>query len=311
MTQKKRDVHRLAVVALTLTVTLIVSGRTFGAAEPLCRWSFDTWEYDPYYIGIPGPTWYAPDLGSGAPINMNLMKWASSVAESPSGEGRSLNLNADPPEASYAFAEGAYHGSAKIEGLTAFTLTLWINVRDASGFFELPDKRILGDYAQGEGFYLSFGPKQLGHTVTPDHFRLRLNVDQISVYSDYTGGANQEWKFIAATYSSDATTSWGAFYEGAVHQAATELTGPQTFSLNRGPTDNLGFPPLRIGSENTVENYKLASWIDDVRIYGSALSLGEIEAIRVAGVPEPATMGLLAASSVVLLCRRRPSPRTP
>lgn len=45
--------------------------------------------------------------------------------------------------------------------------------------------------------------------------------------------------------------------------------------------------------------------IDDVFFFDEALTGAQVEAIRVAGVPEPSTLGLLALGSLALLRRGR------
>jgi hypothetical protein len=45
------------------------------------------------------------------------------------------------------------------------------------------------------------------------------------------------------------------------------------------------------------------AWIDDVRVYDHALTLSELEAARVAGVPEPCA-GVLCAGMMLMTTRR-------
>ena len=55
-------------------------------------------------------------------------------------------------------------------------------------------------------------------------------------------------------------------------------------------------------------NYQIPAWIDNVRVYNRALSLSELEAIRVSEVPEPSTFVLLGISAFGLFAwawRRR------
>ncbi len=126
-------------------------------------------------------------------------------------------------------------------------------------------------------------------------------------------GAAQQWLFVATTY--DGTTGDLTFYTGTEGDAASQLgdvfAGLEAFRIE--PTNGIFY----VGKTEAAPgaNTSLEGFIDDVRIYGSALDQSALEAVRLenlpsplagATIPEPASLTIAAVA--ILSCgaaRRR------
>ncbi|MCX7818634.1 MAG: LamG domain-containing protein [Kiritimatiellae bacterium] len=175
-----------------------------------------------------------------------------------------------------------------LDNLTAMTITGWYKSDGAfAGLARLVD-RAAPTVGAGE-WSLYFDP-------TPG--RLQLNLGGTTFFNT-TGDYWQtnKWIFFAVRFVGSSSVN---FFIGDTNTTASLLSstgGPVPANLGDGTRK------LTVGNrENLGRAFK--GCIDDVRIYDEAISDTNIEAIRVEGIPEPGTIGLLSLSSVLLIARR-------
>ena len=126
-------------------------------------------------------------------------------------------------------------------------------------------------------------------------------------------GFGQQWLFVATTY--DGTTGDLTFYTGTEGAAASQLgdvfegLAPFIVEMTNGGIFYVGKTEAAPASNTSLEGF-----IDDVRIYDSALDLSALDAVRlenlpalVATVPEPAglTLAILMMVTGATSARRR------
>ena len=154
------------------------------------------------------------------------------------------------------------------------------------------------------GFSFAFSNPSDG-TISANNFRLNLALGGAQGFSSYVSDAGQElsadnrWAFVAVTLGnealSDALDPLINFYIGGDRLANTVVSkGGSLFAGIANPgTLVANERDFRVGaqSEGVIS---APIWIDDVRVYNQALSLGNLERVRLANVvPEPATVVLL------------------
>jgi hypothetical protein len=274
------------------TVLLAVIPATASAA-PLLRYTFDE---------LSGS---ALDTGTAPLTDATLEGGATRSADTPGGFGSSLDLRNDSP-----VAHALEGDAADLDGLSALTLTTWLKVDiypklGASGNDRLMAKQ--GGGANFDGFSWNMNATPNDGPVGPDNFRLGLFLGGsggfVGAFSSDDATA-VEWAFLATTY--DSTSGTVAFYMGSVNSPVVLLGTPQVLGLNPGVIDGLsarfgvGFTDAAPASDLSAIGLQ-----DDVRVYGQALSVTELEGVRQSNVPEPNTISLLGLGSVVALGTRR------
>jgi hypothetical protein len=206
-------------------------------------------------------------------------------------------------------------------GLTAFTVTGWLNARDTQ-------------IGGGGNRVISTWPGEMGRTrggfevVQESNGRLRFSVNEapdfpgpgpFSTAGRLTidaGTSASNWIFFAITYdagdlgntfdglvnfyfgtaSAPATFDTSAFYDtGAILNVAAGKSG--TLTIGNFLTDVNARPTLGAGSR------VFRGLIDDVGFYSTVLTEDEIRAVQV--VPEPSTACLIAMGVAGLLVRRK------
>lgn len=247
--------------------------------------------------------WYKFDEGSGSSTansgtagssgNLSFQGSAtfSPAGESPAGTGYSLdNRTGSTMGGSGGGAQTAASFDA-LDSLTAMTITGWYKSDGAiAGLARLVDR---ADASVGAGQWsLYFDP-------TPG--RLQLNLGGTTFFNtsgDYW--VTNTWMFFAVRFIGGSSVS---FFVGDTATSATLLTSAGgTVPADLGD----GTKKLTVGNrENLGRAFK--GFLDDVRIYDEAISDTGIEDIRVAGIPEPGTIGLLGLSAAVLMVFRRRS----
>lgn len=205
----------------------------------------------------------------------------------------------------------AYHTADNdaVDSLQSFTLTGWFNTASTP----TNNLRIYHNSNQTGGFDL-----------IADSGTLRIGVNQNPTAGGIpsrTGAYNtlNQWVFFAVTYDGSAgATNNVHFYYGTKTSSITDQSD-SNLATDLGVTYNQGTAadetvPLSIGNQNvgTGTTYRpFDGLLDDMRIYGSktdatgALTMTELEAVRLSAIPEPGTAALLTASAVGLLLRRR------
>src|SRR5690606_2559303 len=181
-----------AVLAIGALATLATS--TVSAQTLLLRYSFDEAE---------GP---ALDTGSGIASPGTLQGGAARSSNTPSGTGSSISFLNDSP---YAHVLG--EDADKLDQLSQFTLTTWLNVNAyPSGNHRLVAKQAGGAFG---GFNWTMNAAPNDGAVGPDNFRLGLFIgnnvsaggsDFAAIYSTVDVDAHDKWVFLATTY--DGTT---------------------------------------------------------------------------------------------------------
>jgi Concanavalin A-like lectin/glucanases superfamily/PEP-CTERM motif len=277
-----------------LVAGLILAMAAQAQATLLVRYTFDE--------AISGTTTALNNGGSaGSAANGVFSGNATRTSSTPVGPSTaSLNLN---PNGGNDDTVGPSGDVNALDALSAMTVSTWINVQGDRSlpFYALAsDLHIVPSVAiQGWEFYYT----PVGNA----------NVMQLGLQVDATGkdatasvtAPNNSWVFIAAAW--DQASGQVKFYSGTpttpVAQVGTTLTG-----LTTTMTDNTGL--LRVGANETPTGNDRTpnAFMDDFRVYNTALSLGELQGVWFEMVvPEPSTILLLAVGGTLVWRRRRRS----
>lgn len=274
------------VIALATLVVLIP---TVASAAPLLHYTFDESSGD------------ALDSGDAPLTDATLLGGATRSSDTPSGQGYSLDLRDDATTYAYALEGDA----ADLDGLSALTLTTWLKL-DAytSGNNRLSAKQAAGSF---DGFSWNMNATTNDGPVGPDNFRLGLFLGGGGGFTFGFSNADAsatEWAFLAATY--DTATNTVAFYMGDENTPVSLLGTPQVLPLNPGIIDGMSalFGVGYTDAAPTADTSAIGLQ-DDVRVYGSALSLAELEAVRQENIPEPGSCVLLLMAAATLGWRWR------
>jgi hypothetical protein len=275
-----------------LVVALLPS---FAVAAPLLRYTFDE------------ASGNALDTGDAPASDGVLNGGAVRSSNTPGGFGSSIDFRTETP-----YAHVLSGDADKLDGLSAITLTTWLNVETyTSGNHRLAAKQAGGAFG---GFNWSMNATPNDGPVGPDNFRLAMfagnNVssgagDFGAAFSTADVDAANKWVMLAVTYDNSLAAGNTTFYIGGVNSPMTQLGGavtlPQLTIEGGGARFGVGFTDAAPTANTSVLGYQ-----DDVRVYGSALSLAELEAVRLAGVvPEPTALALASVAAIALCCRRR------
>jgi hypothetical protein len=276
-------------------LTAVAPSLAFGA--PLLHYSFDE------------PSGNALDSGTAPLTDAALQGGATRSTNTPSGSGFSLDLRDDA--ATYAYAlEG---DAADLDGLNALTLATWLNVEAyTSGNNRLLAKQAAGTFG---GFNWSMNATPNSGPVGPDNFRLGLFLGNniSSGPADFTSGfsnddvdAHNKWVFLAVTYDSTQAANNTKFYIGGVNTPVTQLGGDLTLAQL---TVDAGLALFGVGYTDAAPtaDTSVIGRQDDVRVYGTALRLDELETVRRENIPEPRSFVLvmIALSGCCASCMRR------
>jgi Concanavalin A-like lectin/glucanases superfamily/PEP-CTERM motif len=292
-------------IGVVLVLGLIFAAPPTSYGTLLLQYSFDE------------PSGDALDTGAGPAANGQLMEGAARSSNTPSGIGSSIDFNTEN-----AVAHVLEGDAAKLDGLTALTISTWVNVAaypgDASaGTTNSGNKRLASKQDPlGAGFTLNMNSAVNNGTAGADDFKIGLFIANTGG-SGFTSGtstadvdantisAADHWVFLAATYDSALATNNTTFYIGdattPLAQLGSTLTlGQTTIDAGTGRF-GVGFTDaLATGFDFSVDGLQ-----DDVRVYDVALSRAELEAVRLAGaIPEPASLMLLMMAGVAICARR-------
>ncbi|MCP4192168.1 MAG: LamG domain-containing protein [Planctomycetaceae bacterium] len=176
----------------------------------------------------------------------------------------------------------------------SFSLTAWVNPADTAGWNSVVTSRedngstvngyILYNTPENQWDFWTGGggaPGTWGRDIGPN-------------------GALDTWSHLAITYdgSTDTKILW---LDG---ENAAEVSG-QGYVPN-GSTDPESARPFNIGAgEDFGTNFFFNGLIDDIGLFNSALSQGEIQSVMANGVPEPSSALLAIVGMLSLLSLRR------
>ncbi|MBC2603729.1 LamG-like jellyroll fold domain-containing protein [Puniceicoccus vermicola] len=221
---------------------------------------------------------------------------AAYTSDAPGNYTQSLDLT--PNSAGNNYMEA--NTGTSYDGLTALTLTLWVNIQ--------------GTLSNNERFVSTLTPSpydgfdlRVSNNHSPSGFNTSFNVNTINnpaVSGNFS--ANDSWAFIAVTYDSTLGSNQVSFYTGNESTAAAFLnSGNQTGALDPSSLLRIGGTPAAPTSDRTPPAY-----ISDVRVYDGVLNLSEIENVRnaVFAIPEPSSYAAIlgmGAVGMALATRRR------
>ena len=194
----------------------------------------------------------------------------------------------------------------KLDSLSAFTLTAWINLQGApTGNLRIMSKQGGGAFP---GFSWNIADPFTGvGTRTAANFGLRLFVGGSLAFAfdgTPTGlsiDADNKWAFIAVSYDGNGFADNVSYYVGSAENPATLAS---TTTVVAGTvTDNTA--RFGVGYTDAAPTADTAppGFLDDIRIYDGVLLADEVELARQANIPEPAAGSLLFAALAV--CGRR------
>ena len=249
----------------------------------------------------------AGDFGTGIPAPGTFMGGATRTANTPNGfSAGALDLT--------AAGGGTYLDGGdidKLDNLPAFTLTAWINLQDVpTGNLRIMSK-------QGGGAFPGFSwniadPVTGAGTRTAANFGLRLFVGGTVAFAfdgTPTGlsiDADNKWAFIAVTYDGSGFFDNVSYYVGGSDNPAT-LTS--TTTVNAGSVaDNAARFGVGYTDAAPAADTAPPGFLDDIRVYDGVLLPQEVEQVRQANIPEPAS-GILVFAALVVCgawSRRRP-----
>ena len=176
-----------------------------------------------------------------------------------------------------------------LDGLSAFTMTAWVNSGTANSGGPSGSARIVSKRNGSTGF-------ELYYHDTDNELEFVANG---SVANGGGSFAGQQWTWIAVTYDGSTAT----FYNG---DGTTLSAGASTAFAQGAIAATTG--DLLIGNYRNGER-PYSGLIDNVRIYDSvedAASLASIMTFNDAvAVPEPSSAALLGLGGVALILRRR------
>jgi len=199
--------------------------------------------------------------------------------------------------------------SVSIGTLGSFTIAGWYNASTTPG-------------SNAKLFELSQDSSHFVTLYTESSTRIALSINGTSTNSFSTAGysGTGSWIFFAASYNGTSSTNNLRFYIGDANPTSS-LVLSGTRSLASGEVALTGAIGVGVGNgyyNNGAANRPFDGLMDDVSFYGAgtgsaagALSMSQINDLRLAAIPEPGTAMLLMGglAFTILRLRRRQSSR--
>jgi hypothetical protein len=241
---------------------------------------------------------YNFDEGSGTAVNnsgtlgdaADGTLTGSFSTNTPSGSGSSVQFSGSDATQGVS-TSGVVAG---LNGLSQVTGVLWLNLTAAPSVSD----RLISNSSTNNGFDLTV----IG--VSGGNFTLALNTDNaVGTASSSISQNLNNWQFIAFTYDGTQTSNNLQFYLGTTSSSVAALGGAKT---NNSGALGTSTNPFQVGNTALTDLDRTPpALFDNVRIYDTVLDSTQLEAIRVATIPEPSTWASVAFGAAFLSLRRR------
>ncbi len=183
--------------------------------------------------------------------------------------------------------------------LDAITVSMWVNVSAMSD-----GDRLVSSVTASNGFDLYFK----SNALVDGDFRLAFNFNSTSgavQSADNAGYQLGEWIFLAITYDSTIVSGDNVFFYLG-NESNTVVVNDSDTKSGSIITSTADFEIG--GTPATSSDRTPTALFNDVRIYNGVLNASELEALRVAAIPEPAQyanlLGMLLMGLAVITRRR-------
>lgn len=251
------------------------------------------------------------DTGAGPAAPGTLVNGAWSTNTPGGASSASVNTSgAAAGNLKYVSASDAAGEVDKLDALSSFTLTTWVNLAATPN----GNRRLLAKQAPTtfSGFSWNFSDPGNGAARSASAFGMRLFVGGETGFTfdgvpagnpAFVVDANNKWAFLAVSYDGTSTFNNVNYYAGSADGSVSLLA---TTTVNAGTTVanaaafTIGHTDAGITSDTSIPGL-----IDDSRVYSGALSLSEVEGVRLQNVPEPAALSILALGALAFQRRRR------
>lgn len=240
-------------------------------------------------LGLAGSATYAtdPNLGTALDLTANTGIGGTSLASTGSAGGTALNLGT----------------------LNNFTVTMWVNIAAFGTANSANSGRVLVvgksgtvDATAADSFSINLQQSGLSGTQKSRFNAFHQGNNNLTLSGGLTGigpeNVTNVWTFVALTIDTAGTDY---FYHG------TDTASVTSFALPVDATSSLA-----IGNAGVVLVGNRASGsrafdglVGDIRIYNTALTAQQVEALRAATVPEPSTCLLITSILGAALVGRR------
>lgn len=268
---------KIRLLLIQITSILFLIPALASGQELLVQYTFDEES---------GP---AIDSGGGDGSNGSLGPEASRVANTP-GMVSPFALDLRVPGTD-SFVNGG--DAAEVDTLESFTLTTWLLLEeenaasDGSGNVRLIAKQGPDPF---DGFSWNLNNPNFGIRGV-DNFRTGLFIGGETEFSFAFSAEDayaDEWAFLAVTYDGTLETQNTGFYFGDT-ESEVFLLGGGFEDISAGPVNSTaGVADFGIGFTDAAPGVDFAAdgFMDDVRVYSGALSVEQLEAVRLENLME-------------------------
>ena len=264
--------------AYSATASALTPGLLPGTLR--LRWTFD----EPVGNALATNSTGAFPAGAGVFSTNTPGVPARREGDTPDGTGNALDLSGNSTGNDRVRAVDSSGSLNSLENFTAMTLTFWTKVTAPS---LVGNERIVSKCA-GVGGY------ELMMSGTPSAARLNLNLNNQSHSAISTGSVNlTEWTFVAVVWTGGSDVT---YYSGTASTTATVFGNFAPLSNGNPTSFTANTAAFQVGGRDGVSGDRTAAGLyDDVRVYGSALTLVELDIIRQQALDDPYFQWRLAA----------------
>ncbi len=259
-----------SVVALSMTMalTLVPTAYSGSVPKPIIDLDFNE--------NSGTVTVNAGSAGGELTLTTPTPTWSNNV---PAGVGGTSSVDFGTTVGTYVVESPSNY--AELTGLTAFTVVGWANCRNSSEGSG-GNRLVTWINHGGQGVdvvYKSDGSVQVGINQWPDGVPARSSAGKITTDP---GASPDNWKFFAVSYDSDLPSGQVKFYFG-------DTASPATFDVeidyDRGAVGSdisrLAIGHFNIATRNAAQDRMFRGLIDEVKVFGGALTLEQIQQVQV------------------------------